>query len=116
MGWGINCLARAGRIGQATEPAGPACPSYRLRLASAISALARAQKRGLRGAVAQLGERLNGIQEVDGSIPFSSTKRTRVVRRLVQLLRGVRAGCQLPLVPDTSLPIPSNPGKLLAMC
>ena len=26
-----------------------------------------------RGAVAQLGERLNGIQEVDGSIPFSST-------------------------------------------
>ena len=27
-----------------------------------------------RGAVAQLGERLNGIQEVDGSIPFSSTK------------------------------------------
>src|SRR3954452_9193760 len=27
-----------------------------------------------RGAVAQLGERLNGIQEVDGSIPFGSTK------------------------------------------
>ena len=26
------------------------------------------------GAVAQLGERLNGIQEVDGSIPFGSTK------------------------------------------
>ncbi len=26
-----------------------------------------------RGAVAQLGERLNGIQEVDGSTPFSST-------------------------------------------
>ena len=25
------------------------------------------------GAVAQLGERLNGIQEVMGSIPFSST-------------------------------------------
>ena len=25
------------------------------------------------GAVAQLGESLNGIQEVDGSIPFSST-------------------------------------------
>src|ERR1039458_4356792 len=29
--------------------------------------------RNPRGAVAQLGERLNGIQEVDGSIPFSST-------------------------------------------
>jgi hypothetical protein len=27
-----------------------------------------------RGAVAQLGERLNGIQEVEGSIPFGSTK------------------------------------------
>jgi hypothetical protein len=27
----------------------------------------------LNGAVAQLGERLNGIQEVIGSIPFSST-------------------------------------------
>src|SRR5258706_6134517 len=27
-----------------------------------------------RGAVAQLGERLNGIQEVDGSIPFGSTR------------------------------------------
>lgn len=25
------------------------------------------------GGVAQLGERLNGIQEVDGSIPFGST-------------------------------------------
>ena len=30
-----------------------------------------------RGAVAQLGERLNGIQEVDGSIPFSSTNHER---------------------------------------
>jgi hypothetical protein len=27
-----------------------------------------------RGAIAQLGERLNGIQEVSGSIPLSSTK------------------------------------------
>jgi hypothetical protein len=27
----------------------------------------------LLGAVAQLGERLNGIQEVSGSIPLSST-------------------------------------------
>ena len=27
-----------------------------------------------RGAVAQLGERLNGIQEVEGSIPFGSTR------------------------------------------
>ena len=35
------------------------------------------------GAVAQLGERLNGIQEVDGSIPFSSTI----------LLGGILSGC-----------------------
>ena len=28
------------------------------------------------GAVAQLGERVNGIHEVEGSIPFSSTKTT----------------------------------------
>ncbi len=27
----------------------------------------------LHGAIAQLGERLNGIQEVSGSIPLSST-------------------------------------------
>ena len=26
------------------------------------------------GGLAQLGERLNGIQEVEGSIPFGSTK------------------------------------------
>ena len=28
----------------------------------------------MQGAIAQLGERLNGIQEVSGSIPLSSTK------------------------------------------
>ncbi len=30
-----------------------------------------------RGALAQLGERLNGIQEVSGSIPLSSIKTNR---------------------------------------
>ena len=40
-----------------------------------IEALADSQD--LRGDVAQLGERLNGIQEVDGSIPFSSTNHER---------------------------------------
>jgi hypothetical protein len=29
----------------------------------------------MQGAIAQLGERLNGIQEVTGSIPVSSTKK-----------------------------------------
>ena len=33
------------------------------------------------GAVAQLGERLNGIQEVDGSIPFGSTKENKALSR-----------------------------------
>ena len=32
------------------------------------------------GAVAQLGERLNGIQEVVGSIPVGSTKKPRFMR------------------------------------
>ena len=32
------------------------------------------------GAVAKLGERLNGIQEVDGSIPFSSTIDSEALR------------------------------------
>ncbi len=31
------------------------------------------KKRALFGAVAQLGERVNGIHEVSGSIPLSST-------------------------------------------
>ncbi len=32
------------------------------------------------GAVAQLGERLNGIQEVEGSTPFGSTNRISSLR------------------------------------
>ena len=35
-----------------------------------------------RGAIAQLGERLNGIQEVVGSIPIGSTKHSSAVARL----------------------------------
>jgi pterin-4a-carbinolamine dehydratase len=35
------------------------------------------------GAVAQLGERLNGIEEADGSIPFSSTTSDLTSRALV---------------------------------
>jgi hypothetical protein len=37
------------------------------------------------GAVAQLGERLNGIQEVEGSIPFGSTKSLMQIRYLEAL-------------------------------
>ena len=44
--------------------------------ASAIIALAlvSVQRKSLYGGIAQLGERLNGIQEVSGSIPLISTK------------------------------------------
>ena len=38
---------------------------------------ARIQNIRIRGVVAQLGERLNGIQEVVGSIPTSSTKQKK---------------------------------------
>ena len=34
----------------------------------------KTQYRKISGPVAQLGARLNGIQEVEGSIPFGSTK------------------------------------------
>jgi hypothetical protein len=45
------------------------------------------------GAVAQLGERLNGIQEVDGSIPFGSTNRIDEIRAtFVRLSLSDRAG------------------------
>ena len=37
------------------------------------------------GAVAQLGERLNGIQEADGSIPFSSTNENKGLSRGILL-------------------------------
>jgi hypothetical protein len=39
----------------------------------------------LRGAIAQLGERLNGIQEVVGSIPIGSTSKT-LKRHTIPLL------------------------------
>ena len=42
----------------------------------------------VRGAVAQLGERLNGIQEVEGSIPFGSTKKSITCLPLKLCLSG----------------------------
>lgn len=41
-----------------------------------------------RGAVAQLGERLNGIQEVRGSIPLGSTKSPFAARQAPAAARG----------------------------
>jgi hypothetical protein len=51
------------------------CYNPRAEFCSAAGVSARAFRK--RGAVAQLGERLNGIQEVDGSIPFGSTKQIK---------------------------------------
>jgi hypothetical protein len=45
----------------------------------------------LDGAVAQLGERLNGIQEVRGSIPRSSTINHKGLRQLPKSLFVVMA-------------------------
>ncbi len=56
---------------RATRPR--ALPNRLCRSALKTSRAACYSARPSRGAVAQLGERLNGIQEVDGSIPFSST-------------------------------------------
>jgi hypothetical protein len=39
-----------------------------------MNAAARKGRFDLGGAIAQLGERLNGIQKVSGSIPLGSTK------------------------------------------
>jgi hypothetical protein len=40
----------------------------------------------LRGAVAQLGERLNGIQEAVGSIPSSSTMNSMYQRQVAEVV------------------------------
>ena len=45
----------------------------RLRSSQGVSSLRSSENPKPRGAVAQLGERLNGIQEVVGSIPSGST-------------------------------------------
>jgi hypothetical protein len=42
-----------------------------------------------RGAIAQLGERLNGIQKVRGSNPRSSTKMTETMRRTTALALAI---------------------------
>jgi hypothetical protein len=47
-----------------------------------------------RGAVAQLGERLNGIQEVEGSIPFGSTKIKYL--RAIEILSTVKLSVFCP--------------------
>ena len=51
------------------------------------------------GAIAQLGERLNGIQEVSGSIPLSSTiRRSSPANSIFLWPFGRSFWCQAPLV------------------
>jgi hypothetical protein len=45
-------------------------------------------KAHLGGAIAQLGERLNGIQEVSGSIPLGSTKYIRPAGRFRKIVKA----------------------------
>ena len=64
------------------------------REAGIIPRAARLRPRGKDfGAIAQLGERYNGIVEVDGSIPSGSTKVNRGLsrKRLSPLVFGVDA-------------------------
>ena len=65
-------VGKVGKIGKPGAVPGPVregwCEGCPMRLFCLVS-----RRRG-RGDVAQLGERLNGIQEADGSIPFSSTE------------------------------------------
>ncbi len=42
------------------------------------------------GAIAQLGERLHGMQEVDGSIPSSSTKFLGLIEQSNELIGAYR--------------------------
>ena len=49
----------------------------------------------LYGGIAQLGERLNGIQEVSGSIPLISTNKTHTVTTCVSFVISKRAGQML---------------------
>ena len=54
-----------------------------------------------RGVVAQLGERLNGIQEVRGSIPLSSTIKNRRILRFFCCLKSFQNPLFIPI--DISL-------------
>ena len=52
------------------------------------------------GAVAQLGERLNGIQEVRGSIPLGSTNNAMIEITLQPVRGAAEVGVPWPLIPS----------------
>jgi predicted HTH domain antitoxin len=64
----------------------------------------------LRGAVAQLGERLNGIQEVIGSIPFSSTKNetSSATERSRFCFAGSRIGVRKEAMTSVQVSLPDS--------
>jgi hypothetical protein len=52
----------------------------------------------LQGGIAQLGERLHGMQEVIGSIPFTST--IKAVGEVLSFQGRAAIRCYVALVPD----------------
>src|SRR4051794_1992876 len=86
MAW-RPCAAMKTRSSRWNQLASPACPRYPCRATLNLKkiyffatqhlrdpwALARIPPLPARGAIAQLGERLHGMQEVGGSIPPGST-------------------------------------------
>ena len=68
------------------------------------------------GGLAQLGERLHGMQEVSGSIPLSSTKiRSLSSRGLGHDPFTVGTGVRIPVGTPNSKPDRLAPGGLLAI-
>ena len=72
------------------------------------------------GGIAQLGERLHGMQEVSGSIPLTSTKSQKFVQGLTLSSRGlghhpftVSTGVRIPVGSPSLKALGSQEQKLL---
>ena len=72
------CAMLAVMVAKATKPNRIYFPKIRLKIRGEVFLIKRRhfQNIGEIWGIAQLGERLNGIQEVSGSIPLISTKQT----------------------------------------
>ena len=102
----MSCC-RNGHVWRGEAPiAGPA----RRIAADLTSAAPTWTIRGPRGAIAQLGERLHGMQEVDGSIPSGSTTTSPSSRGLGHNPFTVATGVRIPV----GTPACSNPVILRA--
>jgi hypothetical protein len=68
--------------------------------------------RGFVGGIAQLGERLHGMQEVSGSIPLTSTKKENAMHRfgVISVLLGLALSV-VGLVVGFTLAIGSGTGE-----